>query len=912
MRWSSSLRARWNAWRTRPAADGDVDAELRFHLDALTRQYQQQGLSAADAARRARQTFGGVDQVKEDVRDTRAGRPLEDLWRDVRFGARILRSSPVFAGVAILSLALGIAGTTTIFSLLNAVLWRTLAVPAPSQLYLVDRSDLPPRTARFSVPFFAEQRDARASQAALAATITYGPPMRLGVSGADGQKATEPGSVELVSGEYFTVLGQQPQAGRLLTSRDNLHVDQHAVAVLSDRYWTSRFNRAPAVIGSTLDINNIPFTIIGVAQPGFSGATLDGRPDVWVPLMMQPSLRYFGNASANSLEELYGPWPASPTVRWVQVLARVPDAANVAAVTGALSAGVRRQFETDNPSASAEERGQIPTVHLSSAAHGLLANRDGLRTQLSVLLGMVALLLLIASTNIASLLLARSTARQRELSVRLSLGAGRFRLIRQLLAESLLLGVIGGGIGLVLAVWGQTVAARLLSAIVPEGVPVTLDWRVIGFASALSILSSILFGLAPALRSTKAAVAGVVKAQSRGVVGLSSRFPATNLLVAAQMALCLLLLIVAGLFARSLQVLTHVETGYDGTHLVTARLDLRSSYEKDALPALYRALQERLERIPGVASASVSMMGPLATSERTTSFAVEGYTPKPLERMTVREEFVSASYFATVGVTLKRGRLFNKDDGWTGAKTVIINEALAKRYFAGRDPIGLHWGRDMTTREDRYEIVGVVSDTKTSNLKGVAPGTVYQPVGDTQEYLNSIELRSSAPNLAIAEGLRRAVTDVAPSASVSNLETLRERIDDTTSGERLVAAATLAFSGIALLLACIGLYGTVSYAVTRRTSEIGVRMALGAARGNVLWLILRQAGALVLIGILVGLPLTLAAAQGLKHLFFGVTPLDLIAHTGAIGTLVIVATLAAYLPARRASRVDPVRALRGE
>ena len=536
---------------------------------------------------------------------------LSDLFQDVRFGLRLLRRSPVFTSVAVLSLALGIGGAAAVFSLLNAIVLRSLPVAEPDRLFVAERHGPDEMSPRFSWPEAARLRDELNGRAELAAASSVAT-MQLRPARASTGAAADRGIVQLVSGEYFDVLGLRPHAGRLLAREDNRTLDGHPVVVVSHGYWQRTLGGATDAVGQTLGINGALFTIVGIAAPEFVGTTVSMRGvDAWVPLMMQSAIRYGGNASSNNTGDTRKPWPPQEDVAWLNVFARVPRGTEPQTIAAALT--LRHHTDvTSRRDADAEyaERLRAERIALAPAGRGLSSLRDQASTALYVLLAMMIVLLLIASGNVASLLVARATAREREVAVRLSLGAGRARLIRQLLVESLLLGVGGGILGLGLAVWGRDLLIGLFVS--GQTTLVTLDtgidWRVLAFATAMSLLTGVACGLLPAFRGTRVPVSESLKLQSRAV-GLHSRrtLLAGRALVAAQMAFCLLLLIVAGLFVRSLRVLATSEIGFDRQHLLGARLDVRSlGYSAEQRQLLYQRLLDRVQALPGVQSASLS------------------------------------------------------------------------------------------------------------------------------------------------------------------------------------------------------------------------------------------------------------------------------------------------------------------
>jgi predicted permease len=627
---------------------------------------------------------------------------------------------------------------------------------------------------------------------------------------------------------------------------------------------------------------------------------------------MQAALRFAGNYERTG-GDLQKPWPSQPEFSWLQVMLRVP-----AGTAASAAAAMTLAEHPDKPPDSRDASRPTP-VTLIPASRGFSPIRSELTTPLIVLLLMVGLLLAIACANIASLLLARATSRGREMAIRLSIGAGRGRLIRQLFTESLLLACIGGVLGLALASWGSTALMMLLSHGVPvSGIDVRPDWRVVGLTFAASIGTAFAFGLLPATRGTRVPLADSLKAQTRSVIGgdrQSGRVPLGKLLVGSQMALAVLLLLLAALFARSLQALARVDVGFDRDHVLVAAIDPRSSgFDLTELPALSARVVERLAGLPGIVAVSMSANGPFSGSRSRGSFHAEGYTPDPNEQMmdSKHSEWVTPEYFRTLGLTIKHGRAFGSEDSARSRRVSVINETMARRYFPGQNPIGKRWGNSRNFDVDGIEIVGVVEDTRDNDVKAESVSRSYQPALQSQRYLRSIEVRTSGTPAALAGAVRQALRESEPRLVVGAIDTLDERIVRSMRVERLLSWLAIAFGAAALSLACLGLYGTISYAVRRRTTEMGIRMALGADQNAVQWLVVREALLLVAIGGAAGVPLAFAAARAVAGSLYHTAPSDPVSYGTAVGALVLVAAAAAYLPARRASRLDPMVALRSE
>jgi predicted permease len=686
------------------------------------------------------------------------------------------------------------------------------------------------------------------------------------------------------------------------------------VAVISDSYWLRRFNRDPAAIGTDLIVNDTALTIVGVTMPPFFGAALEARPpDLWAPVAIQPALRYSGNVS-NSNGDTHKPWPAQRELSWLGVMLRVPDG-RTGGIADIVNAAVQRSYtQMSGYTDDAEFRSRLMGTHvtLRPGSRGFSGMRERVATPLFILLAMVAVVLTVACGNLASLLLARATHRNREMAVRLSIGAGRGRLVRQLMTESLLLALLGGAGGLLVAIWGSDALVRYSDG---GGSAMTMDvrpdWRVVLFTLGISVVTGLLFGLMPALRATRVSLAEAMKSHAKSVVGASSS-TTSRVLIAGQMALSLLLLIAAGLFGRSLQQLLATDVGFNRGQVLAVRLNPEASgYALTDRDALHQRLLERIGALPGVVSVAMSGNGPFSGSRTTSGFEVEGYTHTPDERLTTQEEVVTPRYFETVGLRIIRGRGFTDADVAAGRRVSVINETVARRYFKG-DPIGRRWSYDSTFGDEAFEVVGVAADARYNDLRTESLNMVYRPARQADWYLESLEVRTSGDAAAVAPGVQAAIRQTEPRLTIGIVETLDSRVARTMGPERMLTVLIAVFGLVALGLACLGLYGTVSYAVTRRTSELGVRMALGADRSAVRWLIMREALTLVLFGLAAGVPLALVSARGLKGVLFGVSSLDLPAYLAAIAVLLAIATLAAYLPARRASRLDPVSALRAE
>jgi predicted permease len=893
----------------RRTADAEIDEELQFHLD----QMREAGLNPDTSPPEAQRQMGSVSSVKEACRDMRTLRPVEHFLQDLRFGGRLLVRGPGFAAVAVLSLACGIGASSAIFSLINAIVLRPLPVAAPADLSIAEVTVLDQVGRRFSYRVVQRARELLAGRAEIAAQTSVESALVAARAGRDSgiaTRAAEAAWLQLVTGDFFRTLRQQPQVGRLLGLDDDRSLGQHSVAVISDRYWSARFNRAPDVVGTELIINGTEMTIVGVAARGFFGASVDTRtPDIWAPAMMQAALRFRADYGRTG-GDLEKPWPAQPEIFWLNVIFRMPPAAATAAAE-AMTLALRQEtppIEGQGPSSA--------RVALVPGSGGFSSMRGDLGTPLVVLLLMVSLLLIIGCANIASLLLARASHRAREMAIRLSMGAGRARLIRQLLTESVLLASLGGCLGLGLAYWGSTALLASLTRQAVTGLDVRPDWRVVSLTAATALAAAVLFGLLPAVRGTRMPLATALKAGARtasGAAGRSGRMPMGKTLITGQMAFAVLLLLVAALFARSLQAMMRVDVGYDRDRLLVARIDPRSAgYDLANLQALQGRVLERLAALPGVTGVSASASGPFSGSRNRGDFEIDGYARRANERLVADYEWVTADYFRTVGLAITRGRGFLPEDVANSRRVSVINATMARRYFPNQDPLGRRWGRSREFDRFGFEIVGVVEDARYNDVTADDVSMAYLPAAPGERYLRSVEIRAAGEPASLVNGVRNALRDVEPGLPVGTIDTLDSRIAQSIDVERLLGRLTIAFGAAALGLACLGLYGTMSYAVKLRTTELGVRIALGSDRLALQWLVVREALTLVLVGGAAGVPLAFLAARAVGSLLYATPPSDPVAYAIALGALTFVSACAAYVPAWRASRLDPMVALRPE
>jgi predicted permease len=825
---------------------------------------------------------------------------LEQFAQDVQYALRIIRRNPAFATVAVLTLALAIGINSAIFSLFDAVLLRLLPVHDPQQLYLLQETGPNANSEAVSFPMFQRCRNALKGTAEILA-LTRPAPFHIRVAGS----AVEPVTGQLVSGEFFTVLGVRPALGRLLTPDDNRFLGQHPVLVISYSYWQRRFSGNPSVLGSTFPLNGAHFSIVGVAEPGFSGVSVGESPDVWLPLLMQSEVRYAQNAWSSNADTRK-PWPPQEGIRWLDAVVRVPDSHAVQAVEAMLNVLHRQDMEQLGRSHNERERRLLLERHLSleQGAQGFSTPRRRFSRPLRVLMTMAGLVLLIACANIANLLLGRAMARRREIAIRLSIGAGRFRLIRQLLTESIVLALLGGILGVLIAAWSNRALPRLFSI----DVNLLLDYRLLAFTASLSLMTGILFGVAPALRITRIEP-GVAMKSGAFAAGPGRRLTMGRTLVVVQVAFSLLLVSGAGLLARTLWNLLQMDLGFNREHVLTVRIDPRSAgFTAAQLPSLYAQMVERVRAVPGVQSAGIALSSIAGGGTISSGINVPGYTPDPRENMSIDENYTDPGYFETVGMRLLDGRDFDARDTERAPRVAVINETMARHYFGARSPIGRHYGYGST----QFEIVGVVRDAKVRGPRSPLRPMAYRPIRQEMDYARSLEVCTQGDPRAVASEIRKVIAGLAPDLPIQDVATLAERVNRLLAQERLIAELTGLFGLLGLLLECIGIYGLISYAVARRIPEMGIRMALGARRASVVWLVLREALILVLIGLVIGIPLVSAAARLVTSLLFGVSPTDPATLAATAVLMLSIAIVAAYLPARRASRVDPMGALRYE
>ena len=879
MKWLNILRARLRAFAQRERVIQDIDEELRSHVEMQTEANIERGMRPEEARLAAMRSFGKLGLMRDLAYDVRGGGMLETLWQDLRYGARMFLKQPGFTLIAVLTLALGIGANTAIFSVVNAVLLRPLPYAEPERLvWLWDTLPQLP-TAPTSLPEFLDWKGQNQSFEHLAAFQSG----NMFIDAGDGTRDTPVG---IVTPETFALFRVSPILGRTFTDEETLP-GRFRVAVLGHAMWQSRFGSDPNVLGRTIDLNGAPYTIIGVMPEGFS---FPDQAELWRPLPINP----------NNLDR--GP-------HYLRIVGRLkPDV-------------TLEQAQAEMSALAARLSAQHPE---KNAGHGVKIEllRDvvvgDIGPALFILLGAVGFVLLIACANVANLLLARVGARQKEIAVRTALGASRLRIVRQLFTESMMLSVGGGAAGLLIAVWGVNWLVSLGPDIIPRVHEITVDPRVVGFTFLISAATSLLFGLAPALQASRPDLTDALKEGGRSSAG-PARNRLRSVLVISEVALSLVLLIGAGLMIRSFAKLSQVDPGFNPDEVLTIGVSLlRNKYpEEERVASFYSQLLERAAATPGVVSAGAISELPLSGSNTSDSFTIEGRPPvAKQEEPSTEYRVVTPRYFESMGIPLLAGRDFAETDTKQAPNVVVINEAFANRHFAGESPLG-HRIRLQGQERDPLLIVGVVGDVRQLGLDQQPIPEAYvpflqDPLSKTYHRSMTIVARTKSDPGSVAGSLRAELTALDKSLPVFALKPMTEYLRDSLARRRFNLILLTAFGGVALVLAAIGIYGVISYGVTQRTHEIGIRMALGAEKGDVLRLVVRQGMIMTLGGVAIGLLASLALTRLMETLLFGVSVTDPLTFTAIALLLTCVALLACFVPARRATKVDPLVALRYE
>ncbi|MGA8183750.1 MAG: ABC transporter permease [Terriglobia bacterium] len=909
MRWIYKLPLRLRSLFRKTRVEQELSEEMQFHLEKLIEENIAKGMTPEEARYAALREFGGVEQLKEECRDSWGVRLISELAQDVRYGLRQLRRNPGFTLVAVLTLALGIGANTAIFSLLNAVMLRELPVENPAQLVLFGNGRSAgsagdfANTDLYSYSFFREMRQKNQvfSEASAELSLMFGK-MHGAVAGSGN---LEPINVQLVTGTYFPMLGVKPILGRAFTAAEDEPAGGHPVAVASYSWWKSRFARDPSIVGKTVTLGSTVYTLIGVAPPEFFGTTVGESPDLWIPLSMEKQISPGWNGlEGDDFQSLYifGRLKPGVTARHAQ--------ANVNLLARQIWRGSAGGVLTKQQQRTLEHA----NIELTPAARGLSRLRFEFSLPLKILMAVVGLVLLIACANIANLLLARATTRQREIAVRMAVGAGRRRLVRQMLAESLLLTLMGGALGVLFAWWASEALLVMVST-GPEPLPLKVapDATVLAFTFVVTCLTALLFGTLPALRATRIDLTPALK-DSRSPVVSASRSHLSGGLVVSQVALSVVLLIGAGLFLRTLVNLANVDTGFNKENVLLFEIEPQAvGYKEDShLVNLYQQIEQKVRAEPGVRAASISFLT-FNQGEWTSPISISGHAPTHKDDMMTTHNVVGPRYFAAMGIPLLTGRVLGLQDTENSPKVAVINETMAKWYFPDSSPIGRRFGIGGDPKHSNdIEVVGVVKDAKRESLRERPFPEAYYPYTQRAGFYNNLEVRYTGDPAGVIAEVRHAVGEVDKSLPLSYQNTLAQQVEQSLASETLIARLSSFFGLLAVFLACIGIYGLMSYTVARRTSEIGIRVALGADRSTVLRMVMREGLILALVGIAIGLPAALAANRLVSGMLFGLSPTDPLSMTAASITLLALALVACYIPARRAAKVDPMVALRYE
>jgi putative ABC transport system permease protein len=889
----------WTRLFQRRRLDTRLDAELHDHLERLASDYVRNGMTATEARRRARAEFGGLAQVKERCRDQRGTRWVEDLFQDLRYGLRQLRQNPVFTLVAVSSLALGIGANSAIFALVDGVLLKSLPVRQPDRLVLLDEGS-------WTNPIWEQIRDRQAALFESAAAW------------ADARFDLSPGGrTELVeglwaSGGFFDTLGVPAIVGRTFTSRDDQRNGgpDGPVAVISYAFWQRRFGGSADAIGRSVTLDRTPFTIVGVTPPTFFGPAVGRSFDVIVPLGTQAIVR--GRES----------WLDARSTWVLEIIARLKPEQTVDAATRALRETQPQVREATLPQgwpAARLDDYLRDGFTLIPAAAGPAGFRTRYERPLQIVMVVVGLVLLIACANIANLLLARASARQHELSMRLALGASRLRIARQLMAESVLLAAIGAAIGLLFAQWGSQLLVRQLST--PRSavaLDLSIDWRILGFTMAVALGTAVLFGIVPALRARRLEPNEALKQHGRSLAGGGSGRLSSPLIV-LQVALSLVLVLSAGLFMRTFASLATLDLGFDRDPLLIVEVNAsRSAVAPADRLALFERVRSAAAAAPGITAVAMSQITPVRGDGWNGPVTIPGRADVPERSRMTFLNAVTEGWFATYGTTLREGRDFDRRDVDGAPRVAITNEAFVRKYLDGASPIGRHVGLQRGPRDGvmDLEIVGYVENAAYRDVREPVPPVLYMPfaqahaTGAPSTVGLAVRVATESPML-LANTLTDAISRVDGNLALT-FRPLAAFVDGALVRERILAMLSGFFGALALLLAGIGLYGMTSYTVNQRSSEIGIRMALGASAPGVAWLVLGRVAALIVVGVGLGAALSLWASRFVATLLYGLEPRDPLTFVGAALVLLAIGALAAWLPARRATRIDPARALREE
>jgi predicted permease len=887
----------------------DTDDEIAYHVEQRTADNLRAGMTPEEALRDAQRKFGNRTLTGERTAEADVILWLEALKRDIRLAARMLRRTPGVTAMAILSLALGIGANTVVFTLMKQVVLDSLPVPDAERLVILHNtrpelghiSDYEIRSS-FSYPLY---QDLRSHTRTIFDDILACYPITVSLTTAD---QTQRIHGELVSGNYFQVLGVRPWRGRMFTSADDGKPGAHPVVILGYGFWKQQFGGNPAILNQKILLNRSPYVVAGIAAPAFYGIDITRRADVFVPMAMKAQMMPGGGELNNRLEH------------WANLIAKLRPGVTLQKASTALSVIYPPLRDQDlafmhPPSRTFAEQFQRKTIGLTPGGRGYAGVREKIGNPLRVLMAMVALVLVITVVNLANLLIARGVARQREMAIRLSVGAGRRVLIRQLLVESLMLAIAGGGFGFALAYAGTPLLLRLLKMDLSDsGLTAHPDWQVFAFAAAVSIVTGLAFGLLPALQSTRAELASVLKTES-GASQTGHSIWLRRVLVIGQIALSLVLVVASILFTLSLHNLMNIDPGFQTDHLITFRINpAEAGYSQQRIDQLGEQIRAALDVTPGVARASVATSPVLENDDWGSDITIEGHPPaREGEDTDVMRNAVGANYFATMHIPILRGRGIEARDIAQTPKIVVVNETFCRRFLPAQNPLGLHIAFGSNQKKLDWVIAGVVADSQHSGLRSPIQPFLYEPYL-MNEKLTALTFyaRTNTNEAAVMGQIRGIVRRFDPTLPVYNVSSMTEVINESLLAERSLGLLSLAFGILATLLSIVGLYGVMSYSVARRYREIGIRMALGARPGLVMRMVLSESALLGLVGVVCALPVIFAAGGLIRSELYGIAPGDPWVCLASAALLLAVTLFAGFLPALSAARIDPQTALRSE
>jgi predicted permease len=909
MNWLKELRRRIAMLLDRHRFRADLEEEMQLHLDLRQQQQTESGLPLDEARSAARRRFGNKTVLKENSHVSWGWSWLESLVEDTLYGIRAMSRSPGLTIVALSSLALGIGANTSIFTFMDAVMLRSLPVSNPEQLVVLGEHLRDGISANFaetdlySYPVFRQMQQRNQVFLSVAAIFSMTNDVHGYVSDRTEQ---EPMNIQLVSGTYFPMLGVHALLGRTLNDEDDNSEGNHPVAVVSYSWWTRSLARDPAVLNQSLRIGTTVFSIVGVTPPEFFGTKVGESPDIWIPLSMGQSVPpHWSGYNDIFYEPLY-------------IIGRLKPGVNMAQASTDVNLVYQQIFHQllgsfPDKTKTQKNRADLERTHvpLTPMANGISEIRQEFSKPLKILMAVVILVLLIACANIANLLLARSTARARELAVRQALGASRLRIVRQLLTESLTFAIGGGALGIAFAAAANRVLLRMVSGGEMLPLDVSLNAKLLLLTLGITLFTALLFGTIPAFRGTRLQLTLSLK-DGRGASGSAARSPLARALVVSQVALSLVLLVGAGLFLRSLINLNNVDTGFNKENVLVLQLDDSSAgYKNDdpRLIPLHQEIERRLGALPGVRAtgyASIAFSGGIWAGP----VYVAGYDNK--KDVDISHIFVGAGYFAAMQVPIIAGRAFGPQDTVNSPKVAIVSETMARTMFPAGSPIGRHYGVDGPETANSHVVIGVAKDVRLGGLTGPTRPRDYLPYTQGSGYMPELVVRYTGDRASISAAVRNAIHSIDRNLPITHITTLDEEVALTIADQRLLAQLSTFFGLLAVFLSSIGIYGLMSYVVSRRTNEIGIRMALGADRSKIQGQVMREIALLVAMAIVIGVPVTLAASKLVTSMLFGLQGTDPWNLLVAVCLLMSVAVLAGYLPARRASRVDPMAALRCE